>query len=80
MRRGGWPRLSDHCGLRLCQCWAFRVPDWPGCGRWRIADARELIHAVLRDSGGASSLNSCITIAGGDDPLAQHLLGPSVVM
>jgi hypothetical protein len=43
-------------------------------------DARELIQAVLRDSGGDSSPNWCITIAGGDDPLAQHLLGPSVVM
>jgi hypothetical protein len=43
-------------------------------------DTRELIHAALRDSGGDSGLNSCITIAGDDDPLAQHLLGPSVVM
>jgi hypothetical protein len=54
MRHGGWFRLSDHCGLRLCQCWAFRVRDWPGCGRGGPPNAREPMHTVLRDSRGDS--------------------------
>jgi hypothetical protein len=42
--------------------------------------ARELIHAMLRDSGGNSSLDSGVTIAGDDDPLVRHLLGPTVAI